>query len=127
MEKMKLSSFLGDAFLIVFYIMGFMILCVLIYSIAIFNLSDICASIFFLLFWMIIFGRKMIRFREVYFDKEYIYTNKFGKIQLHEIEEFSDKKIKFSHNGKRQIIYFNDYFLSKNYFVLKRYIEEAKG
>ena len=126
MEKIKLSSFLGDVFVFVAYCIACLYLSMLIYNVVTLDISGIYALTFFLLFWILAIGRKIIRFKKVYFDKNCIYTNKFGEIRLQEIEEFTDRKIVFSLNGKRQVIYFNYFYPSDNYFTLKKYIRNIK-
>src|SRR5690606_41717245 len=90
MEKIKLSSFLGDVFVFVAYCIACLYLSMLIYNVVTLDISGIYALTFFLLFWILAIGRKIIRFKKVYFDKNCIYTNKFGEIRLQEIEEFTE-------------------------------------
>ena len=125
MERNKLSSYLGDIFVYVLYLIGVVILGMLIYNLINLDTSGIYASLFFLLFYILIFGRKIVRFKKVYFDKKYIYINKFGKIDFQKIIRIESKKIEFLHKEKEQLVYFNYFFPSKNYSILRKYIEEA--
>lgn len=125
MEKNKLSSFLGDVSVFVAYCIGGIILSIFIYNVISLDFYGIYSLLFFLIFYYFAFGRKIIKFKKVYFDEKYIYTNKYGKVSLDKIKNINNKTIEFFVDGKLQIIYFNNYYISNNYYILKKYIENS--
>lgn len=126
MTRIKLSSTLGDISVIVLYLIAIEILGIFLYNVIVIDYTGMFAGLFFLLFYLIVFGRKTFRMKKVYFDKEYIYVAKFDKIHLSNILKIDERKIEFNDNGETRNIYFNYYYLSDNYYLLKTYIKNIQ-
>ena len=124
----KLSSFVGDVFVKLAYLFGISVIGTFIYSVIVEDLSGVFASIFFLGFFIVTYGRRIIKFKNINFDEEYIYIDGFDKISFCKVKEVGEKTIKFFLNNKIHTVYFNYYFLpSRNIRTLKKNIEKFKS
>lgn len=124
----KLSSFVGDVFVILAYLFPIAVLGTFTYSIIVADTSGMIASLFFLGFFIITYGREIIKFKKIYFDEEYIYIDGYDKISFCKVKAIGEKTVKFFHTSKIQTVYFNYYFLpSKNIQTLKKNIEKFKS
>ena len=121
MKKISLSSESGSFFIIVIYFFGIICLGFLIYSTIDSDNQGIIASVLFLIFWYLVFFRKVKKVKPLTFDENYIYTKKGDKISFQDVISIQNGKITFLKNNIQKVVFVNPYFPGKNHKLLVKY------
>ncbi|MES2544468.1 MAG: hypothetical protein V4548_06260 [Bacteroidota bacterium] len=117
----KLTSYLGEIFVYVIYIIGIGFTGYLIYSIIIKDTSGILTCLLLILFFYFAFITKILKFKNVSFDNKSIYLED-ENISLKEVKSIKRGEIIFQKNGKEVKINYN-YFYGENYKMLTEFYE----
>ncbi|MFY0482517.1 hypothetical protein ACI6PS_07910 [Flavobacterium sp. PLA-1-15] len=126
MKKYSLTSELGQFFVLTSNVMGIGIMGFLLYSLLTLNWVALILCTFFAVMHFIKFFRNTIRFKNLYFDDEFVYYEE-QKIPLNKILRIDEKKIVYDEMGHQGNLYFNYFFCEKIKLLNERHMSAIRS
>jgi len=126
MNRKPLSSLFGQFFAFGIYYLLIVAVGIIIYSIIVRDWSGLIAGIVFGVFNYLTFGRKLLRTKTITFDENYFYFKDDSRIELSQIQNIENAKIRYLENGIEKGVFVNPFFPSKNHRLFYSYYKLKK-